>query len=644
MITIHDCSKTILAKDKMLTMNTRRSKLNNNIMLVGASGRGKTRHFIKPNIMQMNSNYVISDPKGTLVLELGDMLEAHGYRVKVLNLLDMAKSNSYNPFNYINCAADVYKLIDYLVANVNPLSLRGIDPFWDNASKALLSAICFYLYYECRPEDRTFANVMKLLRCLDVREEQETYESTLDLMFRTLKEVDPEHIAVKQYQVFKSAAGRTAKSIQISTEVWLQYFNLDEYDVLTSTDNIDLESVGTEKTALFVIVSDTDRSKNWLAGIFYCQLFDVLCNYADTKTPDHRLPIHVRFILDDFVCTAKIPDFDYKMAMIRSREISCIVVIQDEAQLEKEYWKAAQGVISNCDTYVFLGSSNIDSCDIVARRLGNPEITGSDIRRMDYDECVIICGNEGGIFEKFDIKTHPRYYMIADKSSSEYYALAQKHRLEIKKRTGRSGSRSEAVIVKDKLFDSKEEEYLYSILCQIPNIYIYPHQHLRDVFRTNNTAYSMKLSYMHCDFVIRDEKDNVLFAIEIDGLQHVTDSEQIANDKIKDNFFEMNKIPLLRFKAYEVHYNTGDVVARIIDTASQVDKKEHVLQLEYDSFDDWCAEQLKAQEREKKAREEQLGAVRRKRAEERRKYCNPSFLDASNPSNLANTNNDESSS
>lgn len=629
MFTIHDCSKTILAKGKMLTMDTWKSRLNNNIMLVGASGRGKTRNFIKPNIMQMNSNYIISDPKGTLILELGDMLEAHGYRVKVLNLLDMEKSNSYNPFNYINCAADVYKLIDYLLANVNPLGLRSIDPFWDNSAKALLSAICFYLYYECRPEDRTFANVMKLLRCLDIREEQEDYESTLDVMFRTLKELAPEHIAVKQYQVFKSAAGRTAKSIQISTEVWLQYFNLDEYDALTSSDNIDLESIGTEKTALFVIVSDTDRSKNWLAGIFYCQLFDVLCNYADTKTPDHRLPIHVRFILDDFVCTAKIPDFDYKLAMIRSREISCVVVIQDEAQLEKEYGKAAQGIISNCDTYVFLGSSNIDSCNITAHRLGDPDISGADIRRMGYDECVVIFGNEGGIFEKYEIKAHPRYSMIADGSAANYYALAQKHRLEIKRRKDSSVSRSSKVIVKDKLFDSREEEYLYFILCQISNFYIYPHQHLRDVFQTSDTLYSMKLSYMHCDFVIRDDKDKVLFAIEVDGTQHITDSDQVANDKIKDNFFAMNNIPLIRVKASDVRGSIGNVVTRIIAVASVVENKEHVLELEYCSFNEWYAQQLEAEEKEKKEQEKQRREKQRKRREGRRRCCNSGSNDES---------------
>ena len=219
--------------------------------------------------------------------------------------------------------------------------------------------------------------------------------------------------------------------------------------------------------------------------------------------------------------------------------------------------------------------------------------------------------------------------MIADKSSAEYYALAQKHRLEIKKRMGRSCTQGNTVLLKEKLFDSKEEEYLYSILCQISNMYIYPHQHLRDVFRTGNTAYSMKLSYMHCDFVIRDEKDKVLFAIEIDGLQHVRDSEQIANDKIKDNFFEMNKIPLLRFKAYEVRNHIGDVIARIISTASQEDKMERVLEMEYDSFDNWCAEQQLAQEREKKDHEEQCRDEKRKRVEERRRSRNINFLNAS---------------
>lgn len=588
MLFVHDCRNTILARGKTLTMDTWKSRLNNNVLLVGASGRGKTRNFIKPNIMQMNSNYVISDPKGTLVLELGNMLESHGYKVKVLNLLDMEHSNSYNPFKYIRCEADVYKLIDYLMANINPAGLRSLDPFWDNAAKALLSAICFFLTSECNEEDQNFSSVMKLLRCHSVNEDRAEYESTLDVLFRSLEEKDPENIAVKQYQVFKSAGpGKTAQSIQISTEVLLQYFNLSEYEMLTSTDNIDLDSIGTEKTALFVIVSDTDRSKNWLAGIFYCQLFDVLCHYADTQTPNHRLPFHVRFILDDFVCTARIPDFDYKMAMIRSREISAIVVIQDETQLEKEYWKAANGIIANCDSYVFLGSSNIDSCDTAARRLGDPDVSGSDIRKMKYDECVVICGNEGGIYKKFDIKTHPRYSLIADNPSAGYYPLSEKHYLKSKPQVKRMSSTNGAVSIKTSMFDSKEEAYLYSILCRISNLVVYPHQHLRDIFQSYDTKFFKKLSYMHCDFVIRNVNYQPLVGVEIDGMQHGNDPDQMANDGIKDNFFAMNDMPLLRFKAADIRCNIHDVLSRIMDVISELDPNAHELGGSIPSYGEW---------------------------------------------------------
>ena len=619
MFFVHDCRNTILAHHKMLTMDTWKSKLNNNICLVGASGRGKTRGFIKPNIMQMNSSYVISDPKGTLVLELGNMLETHGYKVKVLNLLDMEHSNTYNPFNYIRTDDDVYKLIKYIMANVNPgYFLRGGDRFWDDAATTLLSAICFYLHHECRPEDRTFANVMKLMRCLEVREGFREYESTLDIMFRTLEELDPEHIAVKQYQVFKSGADKTEQSIQITAEVLLQYFNLDEYEMLTSSDNISLASVGTEKTALFVTVSDTDRSKNWLAGVFYCQLFDELCHYADTRTVDHRLPVHVRFILDDFVCTAKIPEFDYKMAMIRSREISCIVAIQDEAQLIKEYGLAAQGIIANCDSYVFLGSSNIDSCDIVAHRLGDPDITGADIRRMGYNECVLICGNEGGIFKKYNLKNHPRYPLISDGSTENRYDLYGKHRIARKPKEERYRRRSDTVTLKESLFDSREEEYLYSVLCQISNLYIYPHQQLRDIFQTDDKKFSIKLSFMHCDFVIRDDKDKVMFAIEVDGEQHTTDKDQLANDKIKDNFFAMNGIPLLRFTTFDVRNNVPSVITEIIKTAEKADNKEHKIELYPTSFDVWYMDQLERQKQERKLQEMQQSEKIQRLMEQRR--------------------------
>ena len=610
--------ETILAKGNTLTMDTRKSRLNNNIMLVGASGRGKTRNFIMPNILQMTGSYVISDPKGTIVKQVGKTLEKNGYKIKVLNLVDMLHSDTYNPFNYVKGPQDIYKMIEYLMVNVSPNGLSSYDPFWDNATKALLSAICFYLYYECRPEERTIANIMRLLRCLEVRDAEydpsaAQYESTLDIMFKMVQERNPEHLAVKQYQIFKSAAGKTAQSIQISTEVYLQWFNLDEFVRLTSSDNIDLESIGTEKTALFVIVSDTDRSKNWLAGVFYSQLFDVLCNYADTKTVDGRLPFHVRFFLDDFACTARIPDFDYKMAMVRSREISCVIAIQDEAQLEKEYRTAAQGIITNCDSYVFLGASNVDICNIVAHRLGDSRLSGSDIRKMNYDQCVVICGNEGGIYTKYDLRKHPQYKHILDADPENVYELNERHTVplslpgkpknaevqhnysetaehtirssrtsyEMRKPRSENGALEDIValeFLKDKvnenlatyksnLFDSAEEEYLYSVLTKIINIHFFPHQHLRDIFTAKNTALSKKLAKMHCDFVARNHRMKVLFAIEIDGRQHEFDVKQIANDQLKDGLFKENNIPLLRFSAEEVRNSSKTVVNKILEAA-----------------------------------------------------------------------------
>lgn len=555
----HDFDSTILADKTFLTLDTWKSKLNNNVMLVGASGRGKTRHFLKPNIMQLNSNYVISDPKGALIHELGTLLEENGYTIKVLNLVDLKHSNTYNPFYYLKDASDVYKMLDYLIANLTPTNSLKSDPFWDESAKALLSAICFYLLYECNPEDRNFSNVIKLLSCEDASEAYENPKSTLDILFDDLAEKDPNHIAVKQYAIYKSVGhGKTAQSILITASVYMQYFNLVEYAALTSTNTIDMESLSTQKMALFVIISDTDRSKNWLAGLFYSQLFDLLCNQENKR--------HIRFILDDFVCTGRIPDFDYKMAMIRSRNLSCIVVIQDEAQLEKEYGQAAKGIISNCDSYVFLGSTNIESCTQAAKRLGIDNITAHHIRRLSYDKCVVVCGNEGGIYPKYELKKHPHYDKIAeDRYSPFYYSFENKLKIPQQQQMQflNRQRRMALIEVKGGLFDSKEEKDLYMLLLQLPNISIGIHQHLRDIFVSEETAYSKKLAMMHCDFVLRDEKQAVVLAIEVDGNQHLYDSTQFANDRLKDSFFESCRIPLLRIPAADIRNQPNEVFALI---------------------------------------------------------------------------------
>lgn len=566
----HSSEGTILAQNKIVPLD-KYGKYNNNVVLVGASGRGKTRHFIKPNVMQMNCNYVISDPKGNLILELGSLLEKEGYEIKVLNLIDLAHSNTYNPFRYVQCQADVYKLIDYLLLNLNPDFGHGSQNFWDKSSMALLSAVCFLLFESFSQEECTFANVMMLLRAHEIRGISDDFQSTLDILFEQLEEKNPYSIAVKQYKVFKSAAApETASSIMVTTEVYLQNFNLFEYENITGTDNIHLEELSKKKTALFVITSDTDSSKNWLAGIFYSQLFDILCNQENKY--------HIRFIMDDFVCTGRIPDFDKKMAMVRSRNISCMIVLQDEAQLEQEYGKAAQGIITNCESYVFLGSPNVDICDKVARRLGDKRITGADIRKMDDDECVVIYGNGGGIFKKYDLKKHPRFPEISDeKGSAKEYPLAAKHEVPIVYKNKPNKEEETAgikrVFVKDDYFDSYEEKYLCALMDRVQNLCFNVHVQLRDVFKSEETAYSMKLSYMHCDFLVMNEDLHPMFGIEIDGKQHETDSEQLANDMLKNWFFELNHMPLLRFSAAQVREDPYSVIDRIIKRASDMDPR-----------------------------------------------------------------------
>lgn len=418
----HDFDSTILADKQFLTLDTWKSHLNNNVIISGASGRGKTRSIIKPNIMQMNCNYVISDPKGQLIKELGTMLEKNGYKIKVLNLVDMKHSDSYNPFVYIKNSGDVYKLLEYLISNLTPPNARHSDPFWDQAARVLLSAICFYLIEECNPEDQTFSNVMKLLRCEEIHE-YENYKSTLDIMFEDLAERKPESVAVKQHKLYKSCGtGKTASSILISAEVYLQHFNLPEYDLLTSSNTLEMERLSDEKVALFVITSDTDRSKNWLAGLFYSQLFDLLCNQENKR--------HIRFIMDDFVCTGYIPDFDLKLSMMRSRNLSCMIVIQDESQLEKDYGAAANGIIANCDSYIFLGSTSIPSCEAVSKRIGKDYLDAYHLRCLTHNQCVVISGSTGGIFYKYDLKNHPNYFQIADSPFSElYYQTEEKHNI-----------------------------------------------------------------------------------------------------------------------------------------------------------------------------------------------------------------------
>lgn len=568
-------SHTILAHNYSLSLNTYETHLNNNVILVGASGRGKSRNVIKPNIMQLNSNYIISDPKGVLIRETGTMLRKHGYKVKVLNLIDMFHSNRYNPFHYIKTDSDIYKLIEFLMENIDK-SASHTDPFWPNAAKSLLASLCFYLHYEVPEEYRTFANIFRLLSLIHVPDESDYSPSEPDLLdelMGSLEEKDPEHIAVKQYSIFNSAAGRTRSSILLSAIVYLQHFALAEYENLTSSDEMEFENVTSEKTAIFVITADTDRSKNWLAGLFYSQLFDILCNQEN--------PIHTRFILDDFICTGKIPAFDDKIAMIRSRNLSCIIVIQDEMQLECEYGKAAHTIITNCDSYVFLGSSDIDSCDIVARRLAEKKISGSYLRKIDSNKCVVIKGNQGGIFKKYNLYQHKRYRELSEvKNDKNYYDIELHHNVNSSVALNIKDILNNLYVSKDVaevtrkylLWDSSEEEKLYQALTKLPDITVFPHQHLRDVFKSENKATSKRLAMMHCDFILRDLAGYVLMGIEIDGNWHIEDKKQQERDSFKNDLFKDHFIPLLRISAYDIRTNLSSSMKQITEELNESSK------------------------------------------------------------------------
>ena len=313
----------ILTDDVVLDMNTRKTRRNNNIMVMGGSGTGKSRFMIKPNMLQANCSYVVTDPSGELLASMGTFLKERGYEVKVFNLQQMSYSNSYNPFHYIRDEKGVLSMITALIQNTTPKGSSKGDPFWEKSEQALLQAICFYLMEECNPEDQNFTNVMKLLRCADASEGNEDQPSVLDILFEQLEEKYPEHIGVRSYKIFKSAGGgKTAQSILISCQTRLQVFNLQEIHKLTGTDNIDLKSIGDRPTALFCIIPVSDMTYNFLVALLYTQLFETLYYHAETECDDiyHqglRLPVPVRFMLDEFANIGTIPEFNEKLATMR---------------------------------------------------------------------------------------------------------------------------------------------------------------------------------------------------------------------------------------------------------------------------------------------------------------------------------------
>lgn len=447
----------ILNNDVYLSVNGRDTMRNLNVLVAGGSGSGKSRFVVKPNLLQANCSFVVTDPSGELLESMGGFLKRRGYKIKVFNLVQMEHSCSYNPFQYIRNEEGVLTMINALIQNTTPKGATKGDPFWEKAETALLQAICFYLYYECNMEDRNFTNVMKLLRCLEVREGQEDYDSTLDIMFKTLKEKNPEHIAVRQYAVFKQAAGKTAQSIMVSCSVRLTVFNMESITRLTCMDNINLGAMGNEKTALFCITPVVDPTFNFLVALLYTQLFETLYFHAETECKGKRLPIHVRFLLDEFANIGTIPDFEQKLATMRKYEISCTIIIQNLAQLKTMYKDSWESITGNCDTFIFLGGQEQTTLKYVSEKLGKETIvtqtdsrnfggkgggssrskqiigrdlmTPTEISEMDTSDCIVfIRGLKPFFGKKYDYPKHPNYGWTGDAKDEYLYDVKKEFR------------------------------------------------------------------------------------------------------------------------------------------------------------------------------------------------------------------------
>lgn len=439
----------LFTQTESMTIDTRKTLRNNNVMVIGGSGSGKTRFYVKPNIMQMHSSYVITDPKGELLRSSGKMLADNGYRVKIFNLINMKDSDKYNPFNYIVSEKDILKLINNLITNTTSSQARKGDDFWEKAETALLQALFAYVQSEGRPEEKNIGTVMELIRLAEVREEDEAYESALDILFQDLKEKQPNHFACKQYDIFKLAAGKTAKSILVSLGVRLSPFYIEELADLMSDDTLNLDRVGSEKTALFIVLPDSDKTFNFLAAIMYQQLFDILFYKADTEYAG-RLPYHVRFMLDEFPNIGQIPQFETYVATMRSREMSANIILQNISQLKSLYEKTWETITGNCDTMLFLGGTEQSTLEYLSKKIGKTTIdhrsinesrgeTGSysmnyqivardliapdEIGLLDTQECLLsLRGERPFKSRKYDITKHKNYNEMADGDGGQAFA------------------------------------------------------------------------------------------------------------------------------------------------------------------------------------------------------------------------------
>lgn len=438
-------NNVILTQTERLTMDSRPKQpkyaRNKNVMVIGGSGSGKTRFYVKPNLMQMHSSYCVTDPKGTILVECGKMLVRNGYAVKSLNTVNFAKSLHYNPFAYIHSEKDILKLVNTIIVNTKGEGDKSGEDFWVKAEKLYYTALIGYIWYEAPDNEKNFTTLLEMINASEAREDDETFKNPVDKMFDELEAEEPEHFAVKQYRKYKLAAGKTAKSILISCGARLAPFDIAELRELMSYDELELDTLGERKSALFVIISDTDDTFNFVAAIMYSQLFNLLCDKADNEYGG-RLPIHVRCLLDEFANIGQIPKFDKLIATIRSREISASIILQSQSQLKALYKDSADTIVGNCDATLFLGGkekstlkeiseilgketidlyntsetrSNNNSYGLNYQKTGKELMSQDELAVMDGGKCILqLRGVRPFLSDKYDITKHPQYKYLSD--------------------------------------------------------------------------------------------------------------------------------------------------------------------------------------------------------------------------------------
>lgn len=459
----------ILTETERLTMDGRpkagpKYARNKNILVIGGSGSGKTRFYVKPNLLQMHSSYVVTDPKGTVLNEVGKALKEGGYAIKVLNTINFKKSMHYNPLAYIRSEKDILKLVNTIIANTKGEGSQSGEDFWVKAERLYYSALIGYIWYEAPDDEKNLNTLIEMINASEAREDDESFENPIDKLFKELEQENPEHFAVRQYKKYKLAAGKTAKSILISCGARLAPFDIAELRELTEDDELQLDTLGDKKTALFVIISDTDDTFNFIVSIMYTHLFNLLCDKANDEYGG-RLPVHVRFILDEFANIGQIPKFDKLIATIRSREISASIILQAQSQLKAIYKDNADTIVGNCDTTLFLGGKEKTTLKEISEVLGKETIdlyntgesrgketshslnyqkTGKELMSMDEisvmdgSKCILqLRGVRPFLSNKYDLTKHPKFALTSDTDDRNLFNVEKylSHKLTVKPNT-----------------------------------------------------------------------------------------------------------------------------------------------------------------------------------------------------------------